>query len=89
MSYDYQTEKHKIFEPENQQDFLKARDQANKLLEVAGAFMIFRALQGITGDTWTMMAYIDRLKELGEIREITDSNTMGQYRVFVKGKEND
>ena len=80
--YDYFKEKHKIFTEENQVNFLKVRDQAHKLLKEAGAFMLFSACKGVSGDTWTMMAYVDRLVELKEIREIT-SNVAGQHRVFV------
>ena len=84
MAYDYEVEKHGIFTDEGQREFLKARDQASKLLKEAGAFMIFSALKGIDGDTWRQMAYIDRLVELGEIREITGPNVAGQHRVFVR-----
>lgn len=39
-----------------------------------------------SGDSWFLMACVDRLVELGEIREIT-KHAPGQCRVFVpKGK---
>jgi hypothetical protein len=34
-----------------------------------------------------MMACVDRLVELGEIREITPRHTAGQDRIFVSAKE--
>ncbi len=82
--YDYNVEKKKIFTDEGQREFLKVRDKARQLLDEGGAFMMFSALTDISGDTsWTMMAYVDRLVELGEIREITKPGVAGQDRVFV------
>ena len=83
MMYNYQNEKHKIFTDEGQREFMKAYKLAIKLLNEAGAFMMFSALKGITGDTWTMMAYVDRMVELGEIKEVTNYQVAGQHRVFV------
>ena len=84
MNYKYEVEKPKVFTEEGQRDFLKVRDQAFKLLDEAGAFMLFSATKGVSGDTWTMMAYVDRLVELGEIREVTPPDVAGQHRVFVE-----
>jgi hypothetical protein len=36
------------------------------------------------GDSWELMACVDRLIELGEISEIERGDCPGQYRVFVK-----
>ncbi len=80
--YNYLTEKPKIFTEEGQIEFLKVRDRVKYLLKEAGAFMMFSALKDISGDSWQMMAYVDRLVELKEIKEIT-SNVAGQHRVFV------
>ncbi len=44
---------------------------------------MFSALKGITGDTWKMMAYVDRLVEIDKIIEITNGEVAGQDRVFV------
>ena len=86
--YKYEDEKVSIFTDRGQRDFLKVRDRAKKLLQDAGAFMMFKALKDISGSTSTMMAYVDRLVELGEIKEITGKDVAGQDRVFVKdGKE--
>jgi hypothetical protein len=41
----------------------------------------------VTGCTWFMMACVDRLVELGEIKEVLRDNIAGQYRIFVKPKE--
>jgi len=85
--YSYNKEKAKIFTEENQQEFLKVRDTVNQLLEEAGAFKMFKAWRGISGDTWLMLAYVDRLVELGEIKEITGPDVRGQDRVFVAGNK--
>ena len=81
--YNYNEEKHKIFTEEGQREFIKVRDRAKKLLDEGGAFKMFSALKDISGDAWQMMAYVDRLVELGEIREITENEVAGQNRVFV------
>ena len=83
--YYYETEKPKVFLERNQADFLRARSNVQSLLESAGAFKMGCAFEGITGDSWLQMAYVDRLVELGEIKEIAQSGTpMGQYRIFVR-----
>jgi hypothetical protein len=81
--YEYQEQKPKILTDKGQREFLRVRDRANRLLEEAGAFMMFSALKDVAGDSWLMMAYIDRMVELGEIVEIT-SHVAGQNRVFVR-----
>jgi len=86
MSYNYNEQKSAIFTEQGQRDFLKVRDRAKKLLAEAGAFMMFSALKDISGDSWKMMSYVDRLVELGEIREVTPPNIPGQHRVFVSAE---
>ena len=81
--YKYEVQKLTLFTDEAQREFLKARDLANKLLEEAGAFMMFSSLVGVSGDSWQQMAFIDRMVELGEIREVT-CGVAGQHRVFVR-----
>ena len=80
--YNYQTQRAKIFTEKGQTDFMKVRDNVHNLLSMAGAVNMIKAINPISGDGWLMMAYVDRLVELGEIREIT-SNCAGQDRVFV------
>lgn len=78
--YNYENEKSKIFTDDGQKDFIKIRDKVKILLDDAGAFMMEKIF--ITGNTWTMLACVDRLVELGEIIELT-TNGAGQHRVFV------
>lgn len=84
--YDYETEKPTLFTDEGQRLFLKIRDRAKYLLAEAGAARAAEIMSGTTGDSWEMMACVDRLVELGEIREIEqDANLVfSQHRVFVK-----
>jgi hypothetical protein len=81
--YNYEEIKPRLFTDSGQRNLLKVRDMARHLLKEAGAFMMFSALKDIGGDSWEMMAYVDRLVELGEICEITEAGVAGQNRVFI------
>ena len=84
MAYDYQTERPKLFTEEGQVMFLKIRDTTKRLLAMAGAAQSGKMMGGCTGDSWTMLACIDRLVELNEIREVSaPGSTAGQHRVFI------
>lgn len=86
--YNYETERTWVFTKKGQIQFLKIRDRINALLSNAGAFNMQGATKECSGESWSMMACVDRLLELGEIREISrNSDTPGQYRVFVKKGE--
>ena len=74
MSYNYERVKHNIFTEEGQVEFLRMRDKVAELLD----------FYGFSGDSWEIMAYIDRLSELNKIEEITAERTRGQNRVFVR-----
>ena len=87
MSYQYQVEKAALFTDEGQRKFIKVRDQVKRLLEQSGAVRMQEALSGVYGDSWTALACVDRLVELGEIRELTNSNCAGQHRVFVSAQD--
>lgn len=82
--YSYQTQKPNLFTDDGQRMFLKVRDRSKKLLEESGAFMLGNVIRDCGGgDSWNMLACVDRLMELGEIREIEQGNTPTQCRVFV------
>jgi hypothetical protein len=84
MSYDYLAERPKLFTEDGQVMFLKIRDNTKRLLTQAGAVRCQEATSGTAGDSWMMLACVDRLVELGELREITrDQGVAGQHRVFV------
>lgn len=82
--YNYQAEKHKIFTPEGQVIFLAIRDKTKDLIKKAGAVRMQEAIAGNSGDSWLMIACIDRLVELKELREVTNGDVAGQYRIFTK-----
>lgn len=81
--YNYETEKAKLFTDDGQRQFLKIRDNVQKLLQQSGAVRMQEVLVGATGPTWTLLACVDRMIELGELREISQQNCPGQYRIFV------
>lgn len=84
MSYDYQTERPRIFTEDGQVMFLKIRDNTQRLLAVAGAARSQEMQRDVTGDSWHMLARVDRLVELGEIREVTiPGSVAGQHRIFT------
>jgi len=82
MRYDYETVKPFIFTEQGQIHFLSIRDRVDRLLDEAGAFRLDKAIAGEKGDSFRMICCIDRLVELGEIRELHYPGAMGQDRIF-------
>lgn len=82
--YNYETEKPKLFTDEGQRKFLTVRDHVKNILEDAGAITMGCAMSAISGDSWEMMMYVDRLVEINEIREINQGQVAGQNRIFVE-----
>jgi hypothetical protein len=85
--YTYETEKVNIFTESGQRKFLAIRDNIQKLLQKAGAVRMQEAMAGAGGDSWESMACVDRLVELGEIRELKYGDCAGQHRVFVSASK--
>lgn len=87
--YNYQEQKAEIFKEENQQTFLAIRDNVHRLLKQSGAFTMANSADNLhlAGSTWTFMACVDRLVELGEIEEVPQKNVCGQDRIFIKAKD--
>ncbi len=73
MSYNYLTEKHKVFQEDNQMMFIKIKEHIELLHQSAGVCTLESAVNasGVTGSSFTMLACVDRLAELGEV-EIFD-----------------
>ena len=84
MSYDYQMQKAVLFTDAGQRQFLMIRDKAEKCIKLAGAVRSQELLIG-GGDSWNMLACVDRLVELNYLREIHQNNAAGQHHVFVAG----
>lgn len=81
--YCYKELKSEVFKENNQEMFLAIRDRAKKLKLESGVFEMQAVIKGQTGDAWVMMACVDRLAELGEIRELDiGSSVAGQNRIF-------
>lgn len=87
-AYTYETMRPSLFTDEGQRTFLAVRDRANALLGEAGAFRLEACFRKVSGDTFVMLASVDRMVELGELLELTNpSKVWGQDRVFVRGEK--
>jgi hypothetical protein len=83
--YQYERLKSKLFTDDGQRMFLRVRDFVADALKKTGAVRMQEAMGAAgSGDSWTMLACVDRLVELGELREIPQANVPGQDRVFVR-----
>lgn len=68
--YDYQRQRPHVFTENGQKLFLEIRDRTHKLIAEAGAASMQRIISKSCGDSWNMIACVDRLVELEEIYEI-------------------
>jgi hypothetical protein len=86
MSYNYKTERPKLFTEDGLQMLLKIKDTARLLIKNAGACNMTEACRAVRGDSWTQLACLDYLVEIGELREVTAGmNVNGQDRIYVRG----
>lgn len=82
--YYYEKEKQSLSTESGQRKFLAVRDRVHLLLKIAGSVRMQEAIQEVTGSSWEALACVDRLVELGEIREVTrQAEVAGQHRIFV------
>lgn len=84
--YKYEDHKPSIFTEDGVSRFLKIRDRVHKVLNQAGAITLGSAIRGASGDSWTNMACVDHLVEMGEIREVMNAGSYAQDRIFVSCK---
>lgn len=83
--YNYTQEKPNLFTEDGQVMFLKIRDKVNATIEKSGAMTMGNIIQGIGGVSWTQMACVDRMVELGELHEVSLARPVaGQHRIFTK-----
>jgi hypothetical protein len=88
MSYSYEKLRGSVFTEDGQVMFLKIRDNAKALLAKSGAVTSGKLMGGCTGDSWTMMACIDRLVELKELIEVPNpTSSWGQHRIFIDARD--
>ena len=81
MTYAYKTQREHLFTDEGQRMFLQIRDNAIRLLRQAGAFQADKAWFRVPGDSWTQIACLDRMVELGEIVCVWDKGP-AQHRIY-------
>lgn len=83
--YHYEDMKLTLFTEKGTVLFTAIRDKTRELLSKAGAARAQEMMHtNLGGDSWVMLACLDRLVELREVREITvQSEVAGQHRVFV------
>jgi len=83
--YKHEDQKINLYTDEGQRMFLRVRDHVKALLAEAGAVRMDKAMQGARGgDSWDMLACVDRMVELGELIEIKQDNPAGQHRIFTR-----
>jgi len=87
MAYDYKKIKPKLFIEAHQRLFLEIRDKVHYLLRETSVAKMGFIMNGLSGDSWIMMACVDRLVELGEIKEVFHGDCAGQDRIFVKKED--
>lgn len=84
MSYSYATQRPFVFTEDGQVMFLSIRDKARKLMVDSACAMLGKIISGQTGEVWNMMACVDRLVELNELKEIPNPiSSAGQHRIFT------
>lgn len=85
--YKYSEQRDFVFTDLGQRQLLRIRDRIGELLREAGAVRMQEALRNETGSSWDMLVCVDRLVELGEIKELTGPNIPGQHRVFIQANK--
>lgn len=82
--YEYQKLRPTLFTDEGQRRFLAVRDRVQTLVAQSGAVRMDEAISKVSGDTWEALACVDRMVELGELREVQQRNEVpGQHRIFI------
>lgn len=90
MSYEYSKLRDQLFTEEGSILYTSIRDHVRKILPTSGAITMGSAISGpkqpgSIGDSWAYLACVDRMLELGELREIPQGEVAAQNRVFVAG----
>jgi len=84
MPYNYQTARHDVFTESGLIMYVSIRDRVKHLLTESGAVRMGEIIQKQTEDSWTMLACVDRMVELGDLVEIPNTYCKaGQDRIFV------
>lgn len=80
--YAYADLRDHVFTDEGQRALIETRDKAVRLLTQSGAVVMSRLMP--MGDTWKAMAVVDRLVEIGDLREVTTPQLHTGERIFVE-----
>ena len=78
MGYNYDTERKHLFSEDGMEVLLPIRDRVKSLLRTAGAFTVNKAMEGLSGSSWTMLAALDYLVSIGELKELIKTETSFQ-----------
>ena len=85
MGYTYEEYRKTVFTESGVKALLEIRDNANRLLEDAGALTLWNIIKGVCGDSWMHLACVDYLVETNQLREIPNPKRgAAQDRVFTK-----
>lgn len=68
--YRYVNARENVFTAEGVKMLMRIRKNIEVMAKVSGVVTVERAISGCTGDNYLMLACIDLLKELGEVKEI-------------------
>lgn len=87
--YKYSEQREGIFNEKGQILFIKVRDRVKALVTEPKAVRMDAILAGSYEgrDDWAIMACVDRLVELDEIRECKYGECAGQHRVFMLARQ--
>ncbi len=86
--YNYEQEKQSLYSDEGMDMYIKVRDRALNLLSIAGAAKLENIISTVTGDSFMMLACVDRLVEKEVLREIHQNpKTASQNRLFCSGRK--
>lgn len=86
MSYSYEVEKKQLFTEDGSVAFIKGRDAALRMLRESGAFRCqeWMGKSELSGDSWMMLAILDRMVELGELVKLRpDESCWQQFQVYT------
>jgi hypothetical protein len=94
MTYDYQTERPKLFTKNGLLLYTAIRDQARRFLDICGAadldHLIHLPETIGAADTYQMTACVDFLCEMGDLKEVQHPDPISpQDRVFIAGRNLD
>lgn len=82
--YKYEDMKEQLFTQDGHKISIKIMQIVNSILNKYSCVIMQDAIKGCSGDTWLMMACVDRLVELGELVEISRDGCKCQHRVFMR-----